>query len=255
MSRMSSGWLELSSCRPRCHRVHRRTTKFIKFPHSPQDVQQTQLDFFRLAQFPKVVAAIDGTHVQINGVALGDVEHLYVNRKGFYSINVQLTCNAKYQITSVSARWPGSTHDSRILRTSAVGRGFEAGLLNGLMLGDSGYGLKPWLMTPKLLPATQAERRYNQAHSCTRVVIEQVNGQLKCKFRCLLGSGLHMLPERASDVITACACLHNISKRLNQPEVEVPQALFQEEAEEHEEGADAVSGRQVRDDLINDYFA
>ena len=94
-----------------------------------------------------------------------------------------------------------------------------------------------------------------RAHSCTRVVIEQVNGQLKSKFRCLLGSGLHMFPERACDVITACACLHNMSKRLNQPDMEVEQALDEVEGQEHEEGADALSGRQVRDDLINNFFA
>ena len=96
--------------------------QFIKFPCSAEDVRQTQLDFFRLAGFPKVVAAVDGTHIRNNGVcvALGAAEHLYVNRKGFYSINVQLMCNSNYKITSVSARWPGSTHDSRILRVRHV---------------------------------------------------------------------------------------------------------------------------------------
>ncbi|XP_063955828.1 putative nuclease HARBI1 [Lytechinus pictus] len=246
-------------------RVIRRVTlalcskrdEFIKFPCTQEEVRDTQRRFFLLASFPNVVGAIDGTHVRINGVPLGAAEHLYVNRKGFYSINVQLTCNALYEITSISARWPGSTHDSRICRTSVIAQAFREGALNGLLLGDSGYGLQSWLMTPVPLPRTRGERRYNQAHSCTRVVIEQVNGQLKSKFRCLIGGGLNMIPERASDVITACACLHNISKQMKQPEVEQERVDddADDEANDLNEEGDAMTGKQVRDDIIRSFFA
>nr|XP_054774032.1 putative nuclease HARBI1 [Lytechinus pictus] len=231
--------------------------QFIKFPCTQEEVRDTQRRFFLLASFPNVVGAIDGTHVRINGVPLGAAEHLYVNRKGFYSINVQLTCNAQYEITSISARWPGSTHDSRICRTSVIAQAFREGALNGLLLGDSGYGLQSWLMTPVPLPRTRGERRYNQAHSCTRVVIEQVNGQLKSKFRCLIGGGLNMIPERASDVITACACLHNISKQMKQPEVEQERVDDDagDEANDLNEEGDAMTGKQVRDDIIRSFFA
>ncbi|XP_054755070.2 putative nuclease HARBI1 [Lytechinus pictus] len=229
----------------------------IKFPCTQEEVRDTQRRFFLLASFPNVVGAIDGTHVRINGVPLGAAEHLFVNRKGFYSINVQLTCNARYEITSISARWPGSTHDSRICRTSVIAQAFREGALNGLLLGDSGYGLQSWLMTPVPLPRTRGERRYNQAHSCTRVVIEQVNGQLKSKFRCLIGGGLNMIPERASDVITACACLHNISKQMKQPEVEQERVDDDagDEANDLNEEGDAMTGKQVRDDIIRSFFA
>ena len=39
----------------------------------------------------------------------------FVNRKQFYSINVQAVCDSDAFITNIVARWPGSTHDSRIL--------------------------------------------------------------------------------------------------------------------------------------------
>ncbi|XP_071491270.1 putative nuclease HARBI1 [Diadema antillarum] len=220
---------------------------------SPEEVRKTQHDYFLLAGLPRVIEAVDGTHIRISGVALGAAEYLYVNRKGFYSINVQLTCDAQYYITSVSARWPGSTHDSRICRTSTIGEAFAAGILDGLLVGDTGYGPQTWLMTPVPIPTTRAERRYKQAHSCTRVVIEQVNGQWKSKFRCLIGSGLHMFPQRAADVITACACLHNISKHLRQPDVHQERAE-EDGAEGHDEVRDAMPGRQARDDIINNFF-
>ena len=48
----------------------------------------------------------------------------------------------------------------------------------------------------------------------TRALKEQVNGQLKNKFRCLIGHGLQIRPSRACKIITACCILYNISKDL-----------------------------------------
>ena len=41
---------------------------------------------------------------------------------------------------NVVVRWPGSTHDSHIFRTSAIGGNLEGtGLAGGVLLGDSGH--------------------------------------------------------------------------------------------------------------------
>ena len=44
----------------------------------------------------------------------------FVNRKPFYSINVQAVCDSDAFITNIVARWPGSTHDSRIFENSNI---------------------------------------------------------------------------------------------------------------------------------------
>jgi hypothetical protein len=44
----------------------------------------------------------------------------YINRKGFPSINVQATCNAREIFTSVDCQWPGSVHDNRIFKNSSI---------------------------------------------------------------------------------------------------------------------------------------
>ncbi|KAL6457326.1 hypothetical protein MHYP_G00342890 [Metynnis hypsauchen] len=98
-----------------------------------------------------------------------------------------------------SARWPGSTQDSYILTNSMVGIRLQAGRArDGWLLGDSGYALQTWLMTPLCNPQTDRERRYNSLHSRTRSVVERAIGQLKNRWRCLDRTGGMLLyrPEK-----------------------------------------------------------
>ena len=55
--------------------------------------------------------------------------------------------------TDVVAKWPGSTHDSHIFWTSAIGGNLkETGITDGVLLGNSGYACSPFLMTLYLNP-------------------------------------------------------------------------------------------------------
>ena len=68
--------------------------------------------------------------------------------------------------TNIVARWPGSTHDSFVFSSSLIGQRFESQpctLEDGLLLGDSGYPCKPYLMTPYLNPTSVNEEAFNQA--------------------------------------------------------------------------------------------
>ena len=81
-----------------------------------------------------------------------------------------------------------------------------------------------------------------RAHATTRAIIEQVNGQLKNKFRCLLGHGMQIVPEKVCDIIFACCVLFNISKQLRGPHLDP-----EDDQQENEE--DAVDGENVEDDI------
>ncbi|XP_023310324.1 adenylate cyclase type 10-like [Anoplophora glabripennis] len=52
--------------------------------------------------------------------------------------------------------------------------------------GDSGYALRPWLLTPLQNPQGNIEEMYNMKHKSTRATIECCNGLLKMRFRCSL---------------------------------------------------------------------
>ena len=59
----------------------------------------------------------------------------------------------------------------------------ETSNASGWLLSDSGYGLRQYLMTPKLNPSTQAEEKYNMTHAKTGVLIERAFGVCKSRFR------------------------------------------------------------------------
>ena len=129
-----------------------------------------------MKKIPNIFGLIDSTQIRIIGPSTNE-DH-YINRKGFHSINTQIVCDHKNVITNVSAKWPGSVHDSTVLQNSSLwdhyvrprADGQRAAM--GLLLGDSGYPCKNWLLTPYKVPInTQAKERFNRyLYTCTRCV-------------------------------------------------------------------------------------
>ena len=193
--------------------------QFIVFPADLDSLITTANKFYDIAGFPSVVGCIDGTQIPI--IRPRENEDVYVCRKMYHSINVQIICDADLVITNIVARWPGSTHDSFILHSSAINHSFENGDIEfGLLLGDSGYALKSWLMTPLLNPTTQQEVSYNWAHIRTRSTVERTIGVLKSRFRSIAkASGpLRQTPSKCCQTIVTSAILHNIARRKKLPE-------------------------------------
>ena len=117
------------------------------------------------------------------------------------------------------AKWPGSTHDSFIFTDSVIGQQLQTQprtLEDGLLLGDSGYPCRTYLLTPYLNPSTAQQEAFNKAHTKTRVTIERTFGWWKRRFH-LLHSEIRMTPEKTCILIGACAILHNIAILRNEP--------------------------------------
>ena len=88
-------------------------------PVNPREPGWVKRKFYDAGHFPGVIGAIDCIHFRVicpnkeNAIA-------FVNRKQFYSINVQAVSDSVAFITNIVARWPGSTHDSRIFENSNI---------------------------------------------------------------------------------------------------------------------------------------
>lgn len=95
-----------------------------------------------------------------------------------------------------------------------------------ISIGDRGYPLKPWLMTPIANPRTAQEQQYNRAHALSRTVVERAIGLLKGRWLCLSSAGgtLQYKPDKVCHIILACSVLHNVAIRKGVPLQEPPRA-------------------------------
>uniref|UniRef100_UPI00398E5639 putative nuclease HARBI1 n=1 Tax=Pristiophorus japonicus TaxID=55135 RepID=UPI00398E5639 len=129
-------------------------------------------------------------------------------------INVQLVCDHQHRILVVDAKYPGSSHDSFILRQTSVPAPFTGPNQDcGWLLGEKGYHLSIWLLTPLWNPRTVTEHAYSDAHSGTRCIIEHCIGILQQRFHGLDRSGgaLQYSPEQVSIIVVVCCMLHNLA--------------------------------------------
>ena len=107
----------------------------------------------------------------------------------------------------------------------------------GWLLGDNGYPLLPYLLTPFLRPQGGQQERYR----ITRSTVERALGVWKHRFRCIHKSGGCMMywPVRCSRIIFAVAILHNICVRRNLP-------LLVEDGQDADNDGDVVEEQQGR---------
>lgn len=178
---------------------------------------------------------------------------------------MQAVTNSNLEITDVVARWPGSAHDSTIFNNSRLRSTFEQGAYgDALLLGDSGYAIKSYLMTPLLNPRTRAEQLYNESHIRTRNIIERLFGIWKRRFP-IIALGLRVKLNEVMVIIVATAVLHNIARQNGDerppedPNLYIPspwdELLDSGNINSHENADDLNNDNAYnRRILINDYF-
>ena len=170
-----------------------------------------------IAGLPNAVGAIDGSHISIKAPHVNQED--YLNRKQNYSINLQDAVDVDGKFIDVITGWPGSIHDTRVLRLSTLYMlaGNDAILtelvrhINGtsvhpLLIGDSAYPVLSWLIGP--YPHSQHLNRdqfkFNTVLDKSRVIIERAFGKLKCCWRCVLKPLEENTPKVSHTIITCC---------------------------------------------------
>ncbi|KAJ8909910.1 hypothetical protein NQ315_014917 [Exocentrus adspersus] len=238
----------------------RLARNYIKMPAQAEMIH-VQHQFHQMASFPRVIGCLDGTHIKIQSPGGEDVE-VFRNRKGYFSINTQAVCSSNLKILDLVARWPGSTHDATIFMNSRLRARFENNEFpNCLLLGDSGYPVKTYLLTPLGNPTTRVEQLYNESHIRTRNCIERVFGVWKRRFP-VLAYGLRLKLQTALQIIVAAAVLHNIARENNEPEPPPPENINVAELNYLIEVGQIpdipnnnFENAGFRDVLLNDYFS
>ncbi|CAC5395979.1 HARBI1 [Mytilus coruscus] len=156
--------------------------------------------------------AVDGTHARIKSPS--EDEHIFVNRKNFHSINVPGVCDSYLKFLKIVSQWPGATHDAFIWSNSTVCELFEIRTISdGWLLGDSGYPVRPWLLTHRSESHYQkATKLQRGTHMRTRNVVERSFGVLKARFRCINTSAGTLLYSAlmCCRIVVAVAVFHNL---------------------------------------------
>ncbi|XP_044753627.1 putative nuclease HARBI1 [Coccinella septempunctata] len=222
----------------------------IKMPTS-EEYQQVAQEFYEIAAFPRVLGAVDCTHVKINSPG-GHLAETFRCRKGFFSINVQIVYDARLKIRNIIARWPGSVHDSTIFNNSPLCAMLENGAYgNFYLIGDSGYFCKRYLLTPFLSPSTTGEENYNKSHILTRNTVERCIGVWKRRFPCIQKGITLKKMDTILKVIVATAVLHNMAISFEEEE------FFEVDLDQEELANHISHGPQdfsVRSALVNTVF-
>lgn len=158
--------------------------------------------------------------------------------------------DAKLKIQNIVARWPGSAHDSTIFENSRIKALMETSFPDCFIVGDSGYPVENYLMTPLSNPITAAEILYNESLIRTRNVVERSYGVWKRRFPCI-SMGLRVKIDTALNIIVATAILHNIAVDRNVAEID---DVVTEDQEWNDENYVGNNRDGVRRYLIDTYF-
>ncbi|XP_060562378.1 putative nuclease HARBI1 [Ruditapes philippinarum] len=182
-------------------------TKIISWP-THQEKQVIKDHYERKNGFPNIIGSLDGTRIRIS--APSENQKSYINRKGFHSIQLQAVCREDLTFTHCFTGFPGSVHDSRILKNSDLWDYGQELCGNDHILADGGYPLQTWLLTlPGQRILTPNQRHFNSLLSSNRVSIERAFGLLKGRFPRLTSLVVNRV-ETAVDIIMACCVLHNV---------------------------------------------
>jgi hypothetical protein len=195
--------------------------RFVRWP-TATELMIIKKEFSEMAGFPDVVGAIDGSHIKIHKPPFSDSS--YFNRKKDYSIILQAVVDSDMQFININVGYPGSVHDSRVFKNSALGTALGELLSpNENIIGDNGYPLMEQLLVPFVArgPLNHVQRNFNKCLSSTRVIVERAFGQLKGRFSMLYKGSKNSKQFMQDSVIAACT-LHNIIRKRGLPLVEEP---------------------------------
>ena len=168
-------------------------------PKCREDFEEKIVDMEEFWQFPCTWAASDGCHIPMKCPpgSLGACKE-YHNFKNFYSIVLMALVDSNYRFIWGSCGFPGNSNDSVIFQSTNLWNSIQEEMLPNvgkqvgkvnippLIIADSAFPLRTWLMKPYTDAVLSPQQKYfNYRLSRARVVTECAYGQLKGRWRVL----------------------------------------------------------------------
>ena len=158
---------------------------------------------------------------------------VFINRKGFNSLNVLVTGGCDKLIYNLVYNAPGSYHDAGVYQMSGVKAYLESRFPRNICLGDSAFPISDVLITPYSTIESNRDRNkalFNRRLSGARCeMTENIYGIWKRRFPIIRCLRVHL--PNAYKVIVGTAVLHNFSVQWreimpdNHPDLSLPPAI------------------------------
>ncbi|XP_077186774.1 uncharacterized protein LOC143834080 [Paroedura picta] len=249
-----------------CLAIEKLLFKEVVALEDPKEV----MEGFAEMGFPNCVGVVDKTHIPIICTVRKGTG---VSQKGFFPMSMQGTVDHRGRFIDIELSWCGKEKDASFFRNLTLceamdQRAFVPGnptmTLGGveippLILGDTSYPLKKWLMSPFTGHLGPPEERFNSRLSDCRKVAEHAFRRLKGRWRCL-ATRLEVAEENIIPVVVGSVVLHNICENRGHALLEGPWAqdgVWDQTPEGHlkfpASAQDTREGTLVREALAN-YF-
>ncbi|XP_066335767.1 protein ALP1-like [Miscanthus floridulus] len=204
--------------------MEERASHHLRWPDSGE-MEKIKSKFEKIHGLPNCCGVVDTTHITM---CLSSAEpncKVWLDQEKNYSMVLQAVFDLDTRFTDIVTGWPGSMKESSILHSSGLFKRCEKGeRLNGsklkvsdgseigeYLIGDSGYPLLPWLLTPyheKDLIESRAE--FNSRHSAARTVAPRTLAKFKDTWKFLQGEMWRPDKHKLPRIIHVCCLLHNI---------------------------------------------
>ncbi|CAN0909454.1 Protein ALP1-like [Linum grandiflorum] len=200
-------------------------TSHLQWPTSETEMDQIKAKFKKIRGLPNCCGAIDTTHILMTVPTVNQSHEVWIDREKKFSMVLQAVVDPDMRFRDVTVGFPGSLSDAVILQSSGFFKLCEEGkrlngktktLLEGTeelgeyILGDAGFPLLKWLITPfqHAIPGDQVD--FNKRHSATRAVAKIALARLKEMWRII--HGVMWLPDKNKlpRIVFVCCLLHNI---------------------------------------------
>lgn len=196
----------------------------IRWP-STEDMAAIKSKFGKIQGLPNCCGAIDSTHITMMLSSSEQTADVWLDQNKNHSMVLQAVVDPDMRFRDVVTGLPGKLNENSVLQSSTLFRLCEDGeRLNGnriklseetevreYIVGDSGFPLLPWLLTPyqgKELSESKAE--FNKRHLATRIVAQRALARLKDVWKMIHGMMWRPDKHKLPRFILVCCILHNI---------------------------------------------
>ncbi|KAJ8503708.1 hypothetical protein OPV22_004594 [Ensete ventricosum] len=205
--------------------MEERGIHHLKWPTSPE-MEDIKSKFEEIQGLPNCCGAIDTTHIMMCLPSVDATNKVWVDYEKKHSMVLQAVVDPDLRFRDIITGWPGSMNEVPVLQSSGFFKMCEKGTrLNGekvelpeklevreYIIGDSGFPLLPWLLTPyQGKDLSDAKIEFNKRLSGTRMVAQRALARLKGMWKIIQGEMWRPDKHRLPRIIYVCCLLHNIA--------------------------------------------